>query len=337
MAAGGDSRLVGDRASGGAALWALASGKGGVGKSLLAANLGCLLAESDWPTTVVDLDLQAANLHTFLGVDGRCPGLEQLFTDESPLEALVRCHEVPGLSFVRGHQAGLAHTSGRLRRRLLGELRRLPSSAVVLDLGTGTGPDVLDYFVAADVPLLVVTPEPASIENAYRLLRAIYVRRLRQLARREDLAAKVEGILVRAASEWHPGELRAQVAAEVPSLIPQLDAFGGRLRPRLVLNQVRHDQDMGVGFGLVAAVRQYFGIPITFSGAIAHDPRAWVGLRRRKLIRREEPDEILSEGLARLADNIIEGGELRPGEAMAIPSQLWGAAVQDSGPSARCV
>lgn len=302
-------------AAGAPSLWAIASGKGGVGKSLITANLGCLLAESEWPTAVVDLDLQGANLHTFLGVDGIGPGLERFLRRQVDLPSLLCPHEVPNLSTVAGVRVPGLHLGEAERRRLLKALRGLPVRAVLLDLGTGSSPDVVDCFLAADVPLLVVTPDPASIENAHRFLAGVYLRAVDQAARRVGRAREVRGLGL--GERWRPAELEARIGAIDPGWAAELRRRLDTLTVHLVVNQVRHPEDAGIGFTLGPAIRHHFGIAARYVAAIPHDPSVWRAVRRRLLVRRELDDEVLSSGLAALADHVIEGGALRPGDELS--------------------
>ena len=294
-------------------VWALASGKGGVGKSLLAANLACLLAEGEWPTTVVDLDFDGANLHTFLGVSAEGPGLRGWLHRQGEISTQVESHEMPGLSYLRGATlVATPHPGVRERRRLLGELGRLPARTVILDLGSGVSPGVLDFFLAADLPLLVVLPEPASIENAHQFLKQVYLRRMmtRAGARRPWVAE----VLAELGPGWRPVEVVTRLAHRDPAWAERLGEQVSAFSPGLILNQIIYPTDVRVGFDLVGAVRAWFGFRLRFMGAVGHDPQVGYTTRRRRLFLREETGEVLAQGLSKVAEYGIEGGELEPGD-----------------------
>ena len=63
--------------------------------------------------------------------------------------------------------------------QLLRALRALPAEFVLLDLGAGMHPAVMDYFMVGEDGVVVISPEPTSLENAYAFLRAAFYRRLR--------------------------------------------------------------------------------------------------------------------------------------------------------------
>src|SRR5690606_28181481 len=90
---------------------------------------------------------------------------------------------VPGLWL---HHAGLdepppgAPRGGRAE--LETKLRALDADYVVVDLGSGTASDLLDFHLAADLSVFVTLPEPTALENTYRYIRHAYVRHLRRCA-----------------------------------------------------------------------------------------------------------------------------------------------------------
>lgn len=172
---------VGDRGFTSMRVIAVGSGKGGTGKSVIAANLGLGLARRGVRTCLVDLDLGAADLHLVLG---------QFEVRRGLLEALGGC----GLSLTDvmapvTHQRDLHLVSGvgeTLRptalaphevERLAADVRRLPVDIVVLDLAAGVAQPVLDLFLAADVQLVVTTLDPVAIADAGRFLRLARLRR----------------------------------------------------------------------------------------------------------------------------------------------------------------
>src|SRR5439155_22079763 len=89
------------------------------------------------------------------------------------------------------------------KQKLLRHIRSLDADYVVVDLGAGTGFNVLDFFLLADVGVVVLLPEPTSIENAYRFIKAAFFRRLQLMD--SNLGA---GDLVEAALSGIPGAPR---------------------------------------------------------------------------------------------------------------------------------
>ena len=162
-------------------IWAIGGGKGGVGKTLITANFAITLAKAGATVTLVDLDLGGANLHTCLGVEQTAHTLTDLFSpDVKNFAQLASPTNIPNLSLISGAQDSLnvANLPHAQKQKLLNKLKQLPSDYIILDLGAGTSYNTLDFFLAADVGILVVLPEPTSIENAYRFIKSAFYRKL---------------------------------------------------------------------------------------------------------------------------------------------------------------
>ena len=131
-------------------IWAIGGGKGGIGKSLLAASVGWELARMGQQVVLVDADLGGANLHTRLGMptpprtlgdflQGRCSSIEDVLTATPTL----------GLRLISGAADLLsAPDIDQLRKaRMMSEIRALDADVVLIDLGAGTSANILDFFL----------------------------------------------------------------------------------------------------------------------------------------------------------------------------------------------
>ena len=168
MAAAGKyhSVVIEDMDNDGPRIWAIGGGKGGVGKSVLAANLGVVLAKRRQRVVVVDADLGGANLHTLFGMPDPELTLSDYIDRNVPsLDDIVLSTSVPGLHLVSGAHALLemANPKHGQKSRILRHIQKLDADHVILDLGAGTGINVLDFFLAARKGVLVVVPEPTSM------------------------------------------------------------------------------------------------------------------------------------------------------------------------------
>src|SRR5687768_3047212 len=160
---------------------AVGGGKGGIGKSLVSANLGIALAGRGASVVMLDADLGGANLHTCLGVAQPTVSLSDFIDNRvGRLEDTIVSGGVERLGLIAGAHDTLdaANPKHAQKARLLRHLRALDVDYVILDLGAGTTFNVLDFFLAADLGLVVLLPEPTSIENAYRFIKAAFFRRM---------------------------------------------------------------------------------------------------------------------------------------------------------------
>lgn len=268
-------------------LIAVGSGKGGVGKSFLAANVATVLARRPCEVAAVDGDLEGANLHTCLGLPRPLRSLADFVADREPdLRKLLVETRTPGLRLVAGTDANLSSPQPGHRRRLrmLAHLRALPVDAVVLDLGAGTDPAVMDYFLAGDECVLVTTPEPTAIENAYGFLRTAFYRRLRL----SMVTHEVRGLVTEAMDQRNergirtPLDLLREIESRDPEEGARFVAAVRSFRPRIVVNGVRTAQEIRLGFGMRSVCRKYFGIEAEYLGYVNHEE----AVRRSVLARR---------------------------------------------------
>ncbi|MCK5690723.1 P-loop NTPase, partial [Myxococcota bacterium] len=177
---------------------AVGGGKGGTGKSLLAANLGVVLSQQGRRVIMVDADLGGANLHTCLGMPTPKTTISDFISRRvGELSDIVIDTGIERLSLISGalDQMGAANPKYTQKLRFLREISRLDVDDVIIDLGGGTGFNVLDFFLIADHRILTVAPEPTAVENAYRFIKAIYYRRLKMAEFEWDLKALIQDVL----------------------------------------------------------------------------------------------------------------------------------------------
>lgn len=165
----------------------IASGKGGVGKTNLAVNLSIALARAGQRVALVDADMGVANADVLCGLNPRArldqaivagsgtgPGSEARRTlNDLAVDAPGGFRLVPGaVAHVRSTDADPA-----LRQRFLDGLFDLDTTAdlIVLDAPAGVGPTVLACVEAADRTMVVATPEPTSIADAYALIKSFHL------------------------------------------------------------------------------------------------------------------------------------------------------------------
>lgn len=155
---------------------AVTSGKGGVGKSTLVANLGVHYASQGLNVIVVDGDIGLANIDLLLNLDPRF-NLQHVVKGEKRLEEVI----VPGpygLRVIPGASglSNLANLEPEAMQRLLLEIARVGATAdiMLIDTAAGVGDQVIRFATAAREVVIVATPEPTSITDAYAIIKVIW-------------------------------------------------------------------------------------------------------------------------------------------------------------------
>ncbi|MFW5986040.1 MAG: MinD/ParA family protein [Halanaerobiales bacterium] len=154
---------------------AIASGKGGVGKTNIAVNLGLLLNQEEEKTLLIDADFGMANIDVVLGITpkynlghiirGKCYLEDAIIAGPKELDIL------PGTSGADS----LINMSSIAIKRLMKTSNYIEDnySFVLIDVGAGINNDVTNFIRASDEVIVVLTPEPTSIMDAYSLIKLL--------------------------------------------------------------------------------------------------------------------------------------------------------------------
>lgn len=157
---------------------AVTSGKGGVGKTMIAVNIALLLAEQGRRVLVVDADLGLANVDVVLGMQSSRHIGHLLHGDFGPED--VAAVGPMGVRVISGGSGlkELAEAGSLERSVLLEKLRAYYGEFeyVIIDTSPGIRDDVIDFLGDADDLLLVTTPEPTSLRDSYALVKTLYRR-----------------------------------------------------------------------------------------------------------------------------------------------------------------
>jgi flagellar biosynthesis protein FlhG len=287
---------------------AIGGGKGGVGKSLVTANVGIFLATLGKRVILVDGSFGAPNLHLFAGVPRPSRTLsEALAVGGPPLADLAVTTHVPGVRLVAGvyDPPWVADPEPAQVRLVCEQLRQLPADWVVVDLGPGLAPPTLELFLEADISLLVAVPDPTSIELMHRFVKAAFLkaldrRGLGHLAQRPSREPKHhEG--------GTPSPLEIYLSAvedgspEVPELREAILAFA----PHLVINSARSKSDMELGRAVASVARRRLGAPIRYLGHLEYDEAVWASTRRRRPLLIEHPETRIAKCFERVARGLM--------------------------------
>ncbi len=293
---------------------AIGGGKGGVGKSLVAANVGIFLATLGKRVVLVDGAFGAANLHIFAGVPRPSRSLgEALAAGGPPLADLAVSTHVPNFKLIGGvyDPPWIANPDPAQVRVIADQLHQLPADWVVVDLAPGLGASTLELFLEADIQLLVGVPDPTSIELMLRFVRAAFLKRLERrglahLAKLGKSPADFEGGMPSALDIY-----LGAVSGQHDELAELRDAILG-FAPHLVINSARSKSDMELGRAVASAARRRLGIPLRYLGHLEYDEAVWASTRRRRPLLIEHPETRIAKCFERVARGLMA---VKPGRS----------------------
>lgn len=290
-------------------IWAIGGGKGGVGKSLVTANLSICLALMGHKVAAIDLDLGGANLHTCLGV----PIPEKTLSDYlskkvRTLNELLTPTAINNLFLISGAQddLGIANLKHMHKTKLLSQLTELDVDYVLLDLGAGTTFNTIDFFISADQGIITTLPEPTSIENSYRFIKSVYLRKLKLAEELLEITPLIdEAMNAKLSQNSTPADLIARIIEINPIIGQKLRSEVSKLQPKLIINQVRTQADIDIGFSMKLICKKYFGINLDYVGYLDYDATVWQSVKKRKPLLMEFPNSTLVNNFDRIIHRLL--------------------------------
>ncbi|WP_342348428.1 P-loop NTPase [uncultured Nitrospira sp.] len=290
----------------------VASGKGGVGKSMVVSNLGLLLAKKGLRVTLVDMDIGGANLHILFGMFHPPSTLSDFLTNT--LKNLNEiAHPIPGLSSLKlipgtGETLITANLQHAKKKRLIRHLQTLDADIILVDVGAGTSYHALDFFLLADYFLAVATPDPTSVLDLYRFIKLAAIRKVLTAFLARDPVAdalldkdfhSVTAVLEAVGRTSESGVAIAQEALK-------------RFHPALILNRMTPKSRINT-LHLQHLLKQYVGTDLSILGNIPEDIQVQQSILKYLPVAELAPSSPATIALNQIAANVLEMVGRTPG------------------------
>jgi len=288
----------------------IASGKGGVGKTLVSANLAIALGQADKKVVLADMDLGGSNLHVVLGMSGIQGGIGSfLNTPGASFNSIIYNTDYKNLHFIPGDSdmPGMANLKVHQKRKLLKALFSLNYDYLIMDLGAGTNYNTIDFFLAAGQGIIVTTPALTATLNAYIFIKQSIFRIMDTSFRRKTVARA------------HVDKLREDSTAIQKMYIPKFlqvikkedpeshAIFMEKIKnfsPLLIMNMVEDPRQAALAGKLRKSCREYLGFDLEHLGVIYRDELQAIALNSRLPIIMYKPQSVLSQAVYRIGEKL---------------------------------
>lgn len=291
-------------------IWAIGGGKGGTGKSFITANIALNLASKEKDIVLIDADFGGPNLHTFLGMKETEVDLGHFFSNKiSQLKDTAVITPFKGLNLIRGTDSLLftSNLNYYKKLKLIRQIKAFDANRVIIDLGTGASYNCIDLFLLSNPGILVVNPEPTSIENAYYFLKSCIIRILKIYI---DYY-KIEGLVQKISSQIK--ENSKSIYTFLNEIISHDKYYADvlfkalkRFKPCLIINKARDEKDYMLGHSITQIVQKYLVVDINFIGVVPFDENVHLSVKNRSPYIPNNPDSETSICIRALTEKLLE-------------------------------
>jgi flagellar biosynthesis protein FlhG len=279
------------------------SGKGGTGKSMVATNLGLLLAKSGKRVCVADLDLGGADVHILYGLFEPQSTLTDFLTRKTEAlgDVIHNLTSFGNLQIIAGSGNTLqsANMSFQEKQRLLRALSTFDTDVLLLDVGAGTGFHALDFFMFTDVQICVTNPEPTAIMDFYNFLQLATIRKaLSSFLSQSEVGRALKEKNFQTLTEVF--ELAENIQ---PGAKQQAQTALESFNPLLITNMVGANAKINQ-LKLRKLVSKYLGIYIPDLGDIPYDTAVQQALRAYLPVCEHSPKAPASQAMSAIATKL---------------------------------
>lgn len=288
----------------------IASGKGGVGKSLLSANLAVALGQLGKKVVLADLDLGASNLHLAIGQNIRDKSIGTYLTDKTPFKDIIEPTEYQNVSFIAGDSQipGLTSLKAVQKEKLVRNFRRIDADFLILDLGAGTHQIILDLFLQSPQGILVTAPTVTATLDGYLFLKNSVFRLMYTTFKRGSPGHEFLEKL-KTSSDSMKNLYIPKIVAALEKVDPKnTEIFKSRIhqfRPRLVLNMIDDPKEADRAQRIRKSCEQYLGISLEYLGLMFRDHLQDKALSSRLPVTVYKPHSVLAQAIFRIAEKVI--------------------------------
>jgi len=293
----------------------IASGKGGVGKSVLAANMALNLAINGKSVVLVDLDLGGSNLHTVLGMKNTNLGIGNFLSSRAvKFKDIVVSTPYQNLRFIPGDVlvSGVSNIQFSQKKKLMQSILEIDADYVILDLGSGGSCHVVDFFLISNSGFVVLTPQATSIINGYGLLKNTVFRFLqRAFASHQSINSYIKKILKEKKPNASPpvSEMLAKMSKIDRQAGERAKRYMEAMKPKFVVNMAASPEDLQIVEQLRDLVRRNLNVDVECMGLIFRDDAVDRAIEEGSPLATSQGDTVAGKEIFRITQKILQSEE----------------------------
>ena len=304
----------------------VASGKGGVGKSLLSANLAIALGQAGKKVVLADLDLGASNLHLVIGQNSPKKGIGTFLTGESKFEEIIMPTDYQNVSFIAGDSEipGLSALKVAQKNALIKKFHSVNADYLIVDLGAGTHLTILDLFLTSPQGIIVTAPTVTATLNGYLFLKNAVFRLMAATFKKGTRAAEFINKL-----RNDSASLQRLYIPKLIEKITEIDQENGmkfkkrlaQFKPRLIMNMIDEPKDADKAQKIRRSCQQYLGLEVESLGVMYRDSMQDKALASSLPVTVYKPNSVLAQAVFRIAEKIMQGESLSFDETFDVATE----------------
>jgi flagellar biosynthesis protein FlhG len=290
----------------------IASGKGGVGKSLLAANLAFALANAGHSVVAIDLDLGGSNLYSYLGLENKYAGIgDYLVSKKGKLKDYLVQTNIPGLKYLAADHriTFLANITYAQKVKLINEIKNIPADYIVIDLGAGTTFNTLDYFDFSTNGLVVTTFERPSVLNTLSFIKNF----IHRVVSKEIKQNHIINTDINKAYKNITGDDYLTINNIIDIINKVDDGLASKIvniirsyQPRIIFNRGEHPDQLEVINHMQPSIMKYLSVDLCFFGFLFEEDSTKLTSDQGNILLKSYPESGLSKGINDISNRIVK-------------------------------
>ncbi|WP_445435940.1 P-loop NTPase [Candidatus Borreliella tachyglossi] len=288
----------------------VASGKGGVGKSLFSTNIAICLANEGKKVLLTDLDLGGSNLHSMLNIVPN-KSIGTFLKTKIYFKDIIVESGIKNLSFIAGDSGipELANIAIFQKRRIINNLKALSYDYLIIDLGAGTTFNTIDFFLMSNRGVIVTIPTVTATMNSYLFLKNAIFRLISKVFTKETKAYEIISGIKKDSSDLQKiyiPNLLLKVETYDPENHAKFMKIFSQFSPFIVFNMLNTPDDIIKTERIIKSAKDYLNINLQSIGSIYKDELIDKALNHKIPITLYKPTSLTSKSIKKISKKLIE-------------------------------